>query len=95
MAPEVHEGSYTNKARLSLLLSLSLLVLLLVISSSSSSCCRRSSSTQRSARRPVDEMYVVQKKVFSPRPEATFQVNFNAKTHLFNLKCKKQKMAVA
>ena len=56
-----------------------------------------SSSTQRSARRPVDEVHVFQKKVFSPRPEATFQVNFNANTHLFlNLKCNKQtKNAVA
>ena len=40
-----------------------------------------SSSTQRSARGSVDEMHVFQKKVFSPRPEATLQVNFNTKTH--------------
>ena len=31
------------------------------------------------------------KKVFSPRPDTTFQVNFNATTHLLNLKCKKHK----
>ena len=31
------------------------------------------------------------KKVFSPRPEATVQVNFNAKAHLLNMKCKKNK----
>ena len=42
-----------------------------------------SSSTQQSSRGPVDEMHVFQKKMFSLRPEATFQVNFNAKTHLF------------
>ena len=36
------------------------------------------------------------KKVFLPRPEATFQVNFNTNTHLFNLKCKTTtQMAVA
>ena len=39
----------------------------------------------------MDEMHGFQKEMFSPRPEATFQVNFNAKTHLFNLKCKKTK----
>ena len=60
-------------------------IAIIIIRSSSSS------STQRSARGPVDEMHVFQKKVFSPRPEAAFQVNFNAKTHLFNLKCKKTK----
>ena len=48
------------------------------------------SSTQRSAKGPVDEMHVFSK-MFSPRPEATFQVNFVAKTHLFNLKCKTNK----
>ena len=68
-------------------------ITIIIISSSSSSSS--SSSTQRSARGTVDEMHVFQKKVFSPRPETTFQVNFNAKTHLFNLKCKKEKMAVA
>ena len=57
---------------------------------SSSSSSSSSSSTQQSSRGPVDEMHVFQK-MFSPRPEATFQVNFNAKTHLFNLKCKKTK----
>ena len=56
--------------------------------SGSSSSISSSSSTQRSPRGPVDEMHVFQKKVFSPRPEATFQVNFNAKAHLFNMKCK-------
>ena len=50
-----------------------------------------SSSTQESSRGPVDEMHVCQKEMFSPRPEATVQVNFNAKTHLFNMKCKKTK----
>ena len=59
--------------------------------SSGSSSGSSSSSTQQSPRGPVDEMHVFQKKVFPPRPEATFQVNFNAKTHLFNLKCKKAK----
>ena len=64
-----------------------IIIIIIIISSSSSS----SSRTQRSARGAVDEMHVFQKKVFSPRPEASFQVNFNAKTHLFNLKCKKTK----
>ena len=60
---------------------------MIIVSSSSSS----SSSTQRSARGTVDEMHVFQKKVFSPRPESSCQVNFNAKIHRFNLKCKKTK----
>ena len=68
-----------------------IIITIIIVSSSSSSS---SSSTQRSNRGPVDEMHVFQKQVFSPRPEATCQVNFNAKTHLFNLKCKKE-MAVA
>ena len=61
-------------------------------SSSSSSCCcggggsssSSSNSTQRSARGTVDEMHVFlfKKKVFSPRPEATCQVYFNATTHI-------------
>ena len=62
-------------------------------SSSSSSSSR--SSTQRSARRAVDEMHVFQKKVFSPRPEASVQVYFNAKTHLLKLRCKKRKKTLA
>ena len=60
--------------------------IIIIISSSSSSS---SSSTQRSARGTVDEMHVFQKKVFSPRPEASVQVYFNAKTHLLRLRCKK------
>ena len=70
-------------------------------SSSSSSSSSRSSSggssnTQRAPRGPVDEMHVFfQKNVFSPRPETTVQVNFNAKTHLLNLKCKKKALAWA
>ena len=66
------------------------MIIIISMSSSSSSSSRsrsrsrsRSSSTQRSPRGPVDEMHAFQKKVVSPRPEATFQVNFNAKTHLF------------
>ena len=46
------------------------------------------STTQQSARRPVDEMNVFQKKVLSPRPEATVQVYFNANTHILKLRCK-------
>ena len=64
-------------------------------SSGSSSSSSSSSSTQRSARGPVDEMHVFQKKVFSPRPEASCQVYFNVKTHLLDLKCKNQKKALA
>ena len=38
-------------------------------------------------------MHVFQKKVFSPRPEASLQVYFNANTHLLKLGCKqKQKL---
>ena len=62
-----------------------IIIITIIISISSSS------STQRSARGPVDEMHVFQKKVFSPRPEATVQVKCNAKTHLFNMKCNKNK----
>ena len=65
-----------------------IIIIVMFICSSSSS----SSSTQRSARRPVDEMHVFQKrKVFSPRPEASFQVYPDAKTHPLHLKCKKTK----
>ena len=64
---------------------------IIIISGSSSS-----SSTQRSARRPVDEMHVFfQKKVFSPGPEASFQVYSNAKTHPLHLKYKTTKKALA
>ena len=62
------------------------IVIIIIISSSSSS----SSSTQRSARGPVDEMHVFQKKVFSPWPEASFEVYFNATTHLLKLRFKKK-----
>ena len=65
------------------------IIAIIIIITSSSSSSSSSSSTQQSARGPVEEMHVFQKKMFSPRPEATFQVNFNAKTHLFNMKCKK------
>ena len=61
-------------------------IIMIIVSSSSSS-----SSTQRSARRPVDEMHVFQKALFSPRPEASCQVYFNAKTHILKLRCKKTK----
>ena len=64
-------------------------------SSSNSSSSSSSSSTQRSNRGPVDEMHVFQKEVFSPRPEATFQVNPDAKDTFFNLKCKTRQMVVA
>ena len=53
-----------------------------------------SSSTQQSARGTVDEMHVfnlTKRKMFSPRPEAICQVNFNAKTHLLNLTANKNK----
>ena len=56
-----------------------IIIIIIIISSSS--------STQRSARRAVDEMHAFQKKVFSPRPEASFQVYFNAKTHILRLRC--------
>ena len=66
-------------------------------SSSSSSSGSSSSSTHRSARGAVDEMHVFQKKVFSPWPEATVRVYFNAKTHILKLRCKttKKKSALA
>ena len=57
-------------------------MIIIVIISGGSSSSSSSSSTQRSARWAVDEMHVFQKKVFSPRPEASVQVYFNAKTHL-------------
>ena len=63
-------------------------------SSSRSSSSSSSSSTQRLARGPVDETHVFQKKVFSPRPEASFEVYFNAKTHRFKLRFKKNKKKV-
>ena len=63
-----------------------IIIIIIIISSSSSS-----SSTQRFARRPVDEMHVFQKALFSPRPEASFQVYFNAKTNILRLRCKKTK----
>ena len=34
---------------------------------------------------PWTKYMFFKKKVFSPRPEATVQANFNAKTHLFNI----------
>ena len=57
-----------------LLLIIIITSIIIIISSTSSR------STQRSARRAMDEMHVFQKKVFSTRPEASFQVYFNAKT---------------
>ena len=39
----------------------------------------------------MDEMHVFQKEVFSPRPEATFQVYFNAKKHILKLRCETTK----
>ena len=65
-----------------------IIIMIIIISSSSSS-----SSTQRSARWAVDEMHVFQKKVFSPWPEASFQVYFNATTHVVKLKCKNKALA--
>ena len=63
-----------------------IMIIIIIISSSSR-------STQRSARRAVDEMHVFQKeKVLSPRPEASFQVYFNATTHILKLRCKTTKM---
>ena len=73
------------------------MTIIIIIIISSSSCTIviviiiiSNRSTQRLARRAVDEMHVFQKKVFSPRPGASFQIYSNAKHTYFKAEMSKE-----